>query len=903
MGDGVTIFGRGPDGGREATYDGPVLWSNTTGFGDDSWSGYVVVQSKHRASVDTDPDRNLIWLKAQIKDELDRWTDPKSRRRRFPEYLLIVSNARLSAAVGGGIEAIEDYLLDRWSDSLRARGLKGWKVWHRDQIVSLLTQYGGVRRAFPAFLTSPNDKLLDRFEQLEKFIDPKPTHDLLVEHAAAALRNEQWVNFGEAGDDSQQSLHGVIVDLPVRYGTTRGKAIQMLMREGERVLKSSLVDGQKARHVILTGAPGNGKSTLSRYIVQLYRMAFMAKDIPSQALYALAKGTKSSMERMGLSLPRQQRWPMRIDLADWASGDYYQHTESFFRWLAFKIGDRADREVNPAALRRWLREWPWLIVFDGLDEVTSPGARRSIVNGIVEFVDEADTADADVFIIVTTRPGGYTDELPTEHFAEYELDYLSKQEAIAYGELVTQGRMADDQDRRTEVLTRFRAALNDSATTRLLKTPLQVLIITFILEHLGSLPANRYGLFWTYYETLFKRETSKKNHLARFLARRGQDVTHLHEVIGATLQVRSEGARDSHARLSMTEVRRIADERLRSIGYDDDIERRRLTDEMVQAATRRLVLLVPGGTDTVGNETVMFEVRSLQELMAARRLSQGGDTEILTRLRALAPSPHWRNTWVFMAGRLFSEPLKSRWNLVTDVLATYDSSTDWPGWLTPVAPGIAAELLDDGLAATKPKWQRHLLDIALRALSEPLPVDLALVGRGLAVASLESTYQKVTLAAMTRALTGTESSRFAASRISEQSRSITPVHTQAQLVGELIIRSGRVRGRNPVSAHDLIEPEVRELMAGDPLPTAMTAALAELKALTVIDINGSTVGVRPKNLHDWSGMVTALQDIHCRAALELAFKTADPSHWRLIHLVALEIFPALARRSVGAEVF
>lgn len=102
-----------------------------------------------------------------------------------------------------------------------------------------------------------------------------------------------------------------------------------------------------------------------------------------------------------------------------------------------------------------------------------------------------------------------------------------------------------------------------------------MLIITFILEHLGSLPANRYGLFWTYYETLFKRETSKKNPLARSLAagrsprrpsgaQRGHDVTHLHKMVGATLQVRSEGAQDSHARLSLTEVRHIADERLRS---------------------------------------------------------------------------------------------------------------------------------------------------------------------------------------------------------------------------------------------------------------------------------------------------------------------------------------------------
>lgn len=900
IGHGVTIFGHGPDGGREATYEGPVRWSNTTGFGDDSWDGYVVVQAKHRAALDPDPGRNLIWLRTQLARELDRWIAPQSSRARFPEYLLIVTDARLSPAVGGGIDTIEEYLQQRWTDQLRERGLKGWKVWHRDQVASLLVQHADVRRAFPSFLTSPNDKLLERFEKLEAFFEPRATHDLLVEHAAAALRNEQWVNFGEAGEDSQQPLHRVIVDLPVRRGASRGRALQQLMQQGEKVLRRSLTPDGTPRHVIITGAPGNGKSTLSRYLVQLYRAAFMAKDIPSPALLDLAKGTKTSMDRMGLELPRQQRWPMRVDLADWASGDE-RYTDYVIKWLGYKIAERAGRDVTVADVRRWLNEWPWLIVFDGLDEVTAPGVRRNIVNGIAEFIDEVDTVDADVLVIVTTRPGGYTDELPAEHFAEYELDYLSEREAIDYGELVTRGRMADDQDRRNEVLTRFRAAVADPATTRLLKTPLQVLIITFILEHAGALPPNRYGLFWTYYETLFKRETSKKNPLARFLSQRGQDVTHLHEMVGATLQVRSEGGQDSHARLSLSDIRHIADQRLRAVGYDDDMERHKFTEEMVAAATRRLLLLVPGGQDHAGEDTVMFEVRSLQELMAARHLSQGTPAQVRPRLTALAPSPHWRNTWVFMAGRLFAEPSDLSWNIVTDVLTSYDTTTGWPGWLIPVSPGLAADLLDDGLATTKPRWQGQLLDLALRALSEPLPIDLSVVARGLAAASLNPSYQKVTLATMKRALEGTESSRYAAARIAQESNAITPPHTQSQLVDELVIRSGRIKGRNRVSAHDLLEPDLRQLESAMSTPFS-TKALEELKTLQLLEVGDHTVVVRPKNVADWTGLVTALEDPDGRAALELAVKAVDPQHWRLIHLLALEVFPALARRPVGATI-
>ncbi|MCW2132696.1 hypothetical protein [Arthrobacter sp. VKM Ac-2550] len=46
-------FGAGADGGREATYDGKVTWSATTGFGSDSWHGYVVIQAKQRQENDT----------------------------------------------------------------------------------------------------------------------------------------------------------------------------------------------------------------------------------------------------------------------------------------------------------------------------------------------------------------------------------------------------------------------------------------------------------------------------------------------------------------------------------------------------------------------------------------------------------------------------------------------------------------------------------------------------------------------------------------------------------------------------------------------------------------------------------------------------------------------------------
>ncbi|MFD4354510.1 hypothetical protein ACFWPX_18295 [Nocardia sp. NPDC058518] len=48
-GPGIQAFGDGTDGGREATFDGPINWSSTTFEPSGRWSGYTVLQAKfHR---------------------------------------------------------------------------------------------------------------------------------------------------------------------------------------------------------------------------------------------------------------------------------------------------------------------------------------------------------------------------------------------------------------------------------------------------------------------------------------------------------------------------------------------------------------------------------------------------------------------------------------------------------------------------------------------------------------------------------------------------------------------------------------------------------------------------------------------------------------------------------------
>ena len=72
-----------------------------------------------------------------------------------------------------------------------------------------------------------------------------------------------------------------------------------------------------------------------------------------------------------------------------------------------------------------------------------------------------------------------------------------------------------------------------------METPLQVMIMSFILERFATLPSDRYRLFTRYYEAIYDRERGKRNHLARRLSEHQADINHIHQRIGLILQARA----------------------------------------------------------------------------------------------------------------------------------------------------------------------------------------------------------------------------------------------------------------------------------------------------------------------------------------------------------------------------
>lgn len=745
----VQVLGRGRDGGRDMYHHGPLPWRATTESPAEAWRGYTVFQVKQKAVIDALPADNLKWLWGEIRDELSAWANPASNRSPLPDNMVFITNVRLTPTpVTGGHDSLFASIcayIDNLADDSRDVGdgaeraarhrrlsaIQRWGVWDGNQISTLLDAHPGVRRAFNGFFTAA-----DVFAELHNFTNHLPLELLepaLRTHARASLSGEAQIHFDEAGssDLSGFPLHEVAVDLPILTSEedVPQRAIGYVLDRAEHVLKPSISTWDGPRHLVLTGSPGNGKTTLSRLLVQTFRCALLdGAEALSVDQRAVIEGTRQAMGRLGRDLPKHRRWSIRVDLAEYAQTNAFDQDASLLNWVAAKVSSQSSEgTIFGRHLYAWLKQWPSLFVLDGLDEVTEPALRKHLIAVVTTFVNEMEAEDCDIFVVVTTRPIGYTEDIAPSHFDRIDLDFLTLDEARRYGELVINTRLHGDHERADRLTTRFREAVGQEALQNLMRTPLQVLILTVILDGAGQLAPDRYSLFWGYYETVYRRERNKVGGLNRLLSDYALQIRKLHERVGFQLQVRSETAERPTATLSAKELRDIVWNLLHEDGFLPNERDSTLLDQIVAAATHRLVLITPRGSEGYG-----FDVRSLQELSAALHLTSGTDAEIEHRLRSTAASPHWRNTWLFAAGSLFALPRPHQHEAIVTLLETVDHGAEHRlGRIVPVGPRLALDILDDGMARSMPRLRDRIASAALKVLQEPYDSELAGIVRAL----------------------------------------------------------------------------------------------------------------------------------------------------------------------------
>jgi hypothetical protein len=681
------------------------------------WDGYGVIQAKFHLHP-RDVAHNADWLKGELNAELKAWANPSSKRGRCPDYFLATTNVRLSPHPGtGGVDSV-DALIARHAPAI---GLKGWKVWHYDQLCRLLDTQDSVRHTFSGLIT-PGDVLARLHDYLRR--DTDMLADVLIAHAGAELQADRFVRLEQAGDTTEQrlALHEVAMDLPavIRHSGGSGNEEQRhihvaaeVIRCGDRVLRTNSNTEHAKNGVVILGGPGQGKTTLAQLICQIYRVALLG-DLPSHQLIETARSLCDAFRgtllgELGLELPAVRRWPVHIRLDEYADARTKHGELPLLQYITRRVNKYAAVPVTDNGLADWLKDWPWLLVLDGLDEVADLRARDALRINIEVFQQFATHCNADLLTIVTTRPQGYAaDEFSSATYEYIDIEPLDGEMALRYAKRLATTRYAGDVETQERVVSRIRGAIAEERTARLMRSPLQITIMSLLLARRSKAPRHRYELFKEYYETFFAREVSKETPDAKFLDRHAEHIHLLQETIGLMLQIRSEREGDAEAAMSSQEIRGYAKRLLLKEGFEAD-EVDVLSSKLVELAMRRLVLLVPRSGAGIG-----FEVRSLQEFMAARALVSGPETDVLHDLAALAQSAHWRNTWLLAAGRLFAERSHQRDALLGDLRMV--DNLDQLSMCVMLGAQLAADLLDERVADASPKYQILLVEYALQIL-------------------------------------------------------------------------------------------------------------------------------------------------------------------------------------------
>jgi hypothetical protein len=413
--------------------------------------------------------------------------------------------------------------------------------------------------------------------------------------------------------------------------------------------------------IVLEGAPGQGKSTITQYLCQIHRMRLLGSEEVKKQL------SEDYKESEGLSaIPKHHInshicLPFRIDLRDlasWLSGynpfspeneagvssNAHRSLEEFLAVLVNHYSGGIG--FSAADLVAVFKRSPVLLVFDGLDEVADIEKRREVVNTIHVGSRRLKNNALSLQVIVTSRPAAFANSpgLPEGDFPRYYLGSLTKSLINEYANKWMNVKKLDRRDR-TEVKKILRDKLDQPHLKDLAKNPMQLTILLSLIHTDGSsLPDQRTALYDNYVRLFFNREAEKTSVVKKY-----RDLLlGLHKYIAWVLHSEAEQHGKS-GRITERELHIIIQTYLEEQGHEVD-----LAQQLVAGALERIVALV-----SRVEGTYEFEVQPLREYFAAKYLyetarhSSPGKEDSGTkpeRFNAIARNFYWLNVTRFYAG-------------------------------------------------------------------------------------------------------------------------------------------------------------------------------------------------------------------------------------------------------------
>jgi hypothetical protein len=276
----------------------------------------------------------------------------------------------------------------------------------------------------------------------------------------------------------------------------------------------------------------------------------------------------------------------------------------------------------------------------------------------------------------------------------------------------------------------------------------------------------------------------------------------------------------------------------------------------------------------------------------------GPNHQVMERLRVVARSAHWRNTWLLAAGRIFTSFEHMR-AAVIGLLRELDAESLLANVIPP-GPELALELLDDDLAARSPQYRRQLLQHGLAVFERaPMPArglssilhdlggDASL--RALIVAALESAYEA---GQDRRAIASKIAVELAAhtGELAARARQLCEVHAANE--------SAEAYSGRQVSARTLVD-SISETLRQVELSTESRAAVdGFLSDLGKVKPSGRNTIALP---YLGEGVAAVIADESASDAVALALLDIPAADWAVVATLRTLLSVVSKRRAVGAE--
>ena len=702
-----------PDGGRDA-----VQWYTPDA------KNFVVYQVKFVRNPNNVEDI-LKWAQEIIEQENEKVV--RLRSLGASEYILI-SNLSASSHLGvGSIDKVQAALTEKfgipsmcwWRNDISRRLDGAWDLKWRFQ--ELMTGSDIVRLVFESGLAQHQER---RSTAILAFLATQFAHEQEVKFKQVELKNRLLELFidvpvsfqsrhyhsdrwdGSIEIYNEDPLAEVDWGVPPQYRNNREPigAATALLRSTKRA----------NTFVVLEGAPGQGKSTITQYICQVHRLRLLKKNsdfalvVASHLDSPLRIPIRVDLRDYALWLSRKN--PFSQDAEDLPPAGWSKGLESFLAALIRHLSGGAD--FSATDFHAILRISAVLIVLDGLDEVADIKVRKEVVEEIEKASVRLKEMAASIQIVVTSRPAAFENSpgLTEQIFAYFSLESLTRDLIDEYADKWLRARQIQERES-SEAKKILKEKLDQPHIRDLARNPMQLAILLSLIQKRGrSLPDKRTALYDAYMELFFDRESEKSS-----IVREHREILiDIHRYLAWLLHTDAE-RQSSHesgrARGAITAQRLV--ETLREYLHAEARDPS-LAEVLFTGVAERVMALV-----SRIEGTYEFEVQPLREYFAARFLfetapySPPGNEQKGTRpdrFDAISRNFYWLNVTRFYCG------CYSKGELASLIDRLHDLAVDKDFRYLSHPRILAATLLGDWVFAQHPRSVKLVMKLMLDEL-------------------------------------------------------------------------------------------------------------------------------------------------------------------------------------------